>query len=239
MQIVRYSTLMSAVAALIVSAFLIYNAMSMAVAQRRPMLSLVRAIGGRRGPMEGDLLVEAALLGLLGGAVGAVIGMFTGRLTIDLLPAAMVQSVEARTEYMVPGYAVPVAVAACVVASVAAAALAARQVYKVAPVEALVPVGSGQADVASPLLRGLAAVAGVLTVAAAITVAYLDLGRLSLAAISLAFLAGLLLCFAATGPIVRGAAAIARIFGGPGTLGATTLERAPRRVWATAMTVMI
>src|SRR5690606_37060979 len=26
---------------------------------------------------------------------------------------------------------------------------------------------------------------------------------------------------------------------GPGTLGATTLERAPRRVWATAMTVMI
>src|SRR5690606_2187760 len=51
MQIVRYSTLMSAVAALIVSAFLIYNAMSMAVAQRRPMLSLVRAIGGRRGPM--------------------------------------------------------------------------------------------------------------------------------------------------------------------------------------------
>ncbi|HLS79350.1 MAG TPA: FtsX-like permease family protein [Nocardia sp.] len=239
MQIVRYSTLMSAVAALIVSAFLIYNAMSMAVAQRRPMLSLVRAIGGRRGPMVGDLLVEAALLGLLGGAVGAVIGMFTGRLTIDLLPAAMVQSVEARTEYMVPGYAVPVAVAACVLASVAAAALAARQVYKVAPVEALVPVGSGQADVASPLLRGLAAVAGVLTVAAAITVAYLDLGRLSLAAISLAFLAGLLLCFAATGPIVRGAAAIARIFGGPGTLGATTLERAPRRVWATAMTVMI
>ncbi|WP_040797549.1 ABC transporter permease [Nocardia higoensis] len=238
-QIVRYSTLMSAAAALIVSAFLIYNAMSMAVAQRRPTLSLVRAIGARRGPMVRDLLAEAALLGLLGGGVGAVIGIFTGRLTIDLLPAAMVQSVEARTEYMVPGYALPLAVAACVLASVGAAALAARQVYKVAPVEALVPVGAGSSDTASPLVRWLAATAGPALAVAAIVIAYVDLGRLSLAAISLAFLASLLICFAATGPIVRGAGAIARIFGGPGTLGATTLERAPRRVWATAMTVMI
>lgn len=238
-QIVRYSTLMSAAAALIVSAFLIYNAMSMAVAQRRPTLSLLRAIGARRAPMVRDLLAEAALLGLLGGAVGAVIGIFTGRLTIDLLPAALVQSVEARTEYMVPGYAVPVAVVACVLASVAAAALAARQVYKVAPVEALVPVGAGSTDTASPVTRWIAATVGVALAVVAVVIAYADLGRLSLAAISLSFLAAVLICFAATGPIVRAAGAIARRFGGPGTLGATTLERAPRRVWATAMTVMI
>lgn len=238
-QIVRYSTLMSAAAALIVSAFLVYNAMSMAVAQRRPTLSLVRAIGARRGPTVRDLLAEAALLGLLGGAVGAVIGLFTGRLTIDLLPAALVQSVEARTEYLVPGYAVPLAVAACVLASVGAAALAARQVYKVAPVEALVPVGAGSGDTASPVTRWVAGGAGLALTVVAIATAYADLGRLSLAAISTAFLASVLICFAATGPIVRGAGAIARIFGGPGTLGATTLERAPRRVWATAMTVMI
>ncbi|WP_431958073.1 FtsX-like permease family protein [Nocardia lijiangensis] len=238
-QIVRYSTLMSSAAALIVSAFLIYNAMSMAVAQRRPTLSLLRAIGGKRGPMVRDLLAEAALLGLLGSAFGAVVGMFMGRIAIDRLPAAMVQSVEARTEYMVPSYAIPAAVAACVLASVIAAALAARQVYKVQPIEALAPVGVGQSDSVRPLLRWGAAIVGIALAVAAVLVARADLGRLSLGSITMSFAAAVLICFAATGPIVRTAAAIARRFGAPGALGSTTLERAPRRVWATAMTVLI
>ncbi|MFQ6395003.1 FtsX-like permease family protein [Nocardia sp. KC 131] len=238
-QLVRYSTLMSSAAALIVSAFLIYNAMSMAVAQRRPVLSLLRAIGGKRAPMVRDLLAEAALLGVLGGAVGAVFGVFMGRSAIDRLPAAIVQSVEARTEYMVPGYAIPVAIAACVFASVAAAAIAARQVYKVEPIEALVPVGVARTDTADPVLRWVAVVVGLGLACTAIGIAEADLGRYCLASISTAFIAGVALCFAATGPIVRVAAAVARLFGAPGALGATTLERAPRRVWATTMTVMI
>ncbi|MBF6296828.1 ABC transporter permease [Nocardia amamiensis] len=238
-QIVRYSTTMASAAALIVSAFLIYNAMSMAIAQRRPMLSLLRAIGGRRGPMVRDLLGEAALLGVLGGAVGAVLGVFMGRIAIGALPTAIVQSVEARTEYLVPWYVIPFAVAACVFASVLAASLAARQVYKVQPIEALAPVGVGRTDTASPLLRWLAVALGAGLVGAAVLVASSDLGRYSLTAISISFIAAILLCFGATGPIVRVAAGIARWFRAPGALGATTLERAPRRVWATAMTVMI
>ncbi|WP_067711108.1 ABC transporter permease [Nocardia yamanashiensis] len=238
-QLVRYSTLASSAAALIVSAFLIYNAMSMAVAQRRTTLSLLRAIGGKRGPMVRDLIAEAALLGLIGGLIGAVIGMFMGRTAITRLPAAMVQSVEARTEYMVPGYAIPVAVAACVLASVAASALAARQVYKVAPIEALAPVGGSAADTVPPVWRWVAVVVGVGMVALAIVLAYSDLGLVSLGSISLSIGGGVVLCFAATGPIVRGIAAVSGRFGAPGALGATSAERAPRRVWATAMTVMI
>ncbi|MGW5452904.1 FtsX-like permease family protein [Nocardia sp. NPDC003979] len=238
-QIMRYSTLMSSAAALIVAAFLIYNAMSMAVAQRRPMLSLLRAIGGQRGPMVRDLLVEAAILGLVGGAIGSAIGAVMGRFSIDRLPAAMVQSVEARTEFLVPNYAVPVAIAACVVATVLAAAIAARQVYQVAPVEALAPVESGDVAAAGRGLRWAALVGGIGLIGAAVALAYIDLGRLSLAAITVSFTATVVLCFAATGPIVRTAGSIARWFGAPGALGATTLERAPRRVWATAMTVTI
>ncbi|MBC7301698.1 MAG: ABC transporter permease, partial [Nocardia sp.] len=238
-QIMRYSTLMSSAAALIVSAFLIYNAMSMAVAQRRPTLSLLRAIGGKRAPMVRDLLVEAAMLGLVGGAIGAGIGALMGRFAIGRLPAAIVQSVEARTEFEVPNYAVPVAITACVVATVLAASIAARQVYKVAPVEALTPVEAGDVAATGSMLRWVALAGGLGLAAAAVVIAFLDLGRLSLAAITTAFTATLLLCFAATGPIVRGSAAIARWFGAPGALGATSLERAPRRVWATAMTVMI
>ncbi len=238
-QIMRYSTLMSSAAALMVSAFLIYNAMSMAVAQRRPTLSLLRAIGSQRGPMVRDLLVEAALLGLIGGAIGAAVGAAMGRFAIGRLPAAIVQSVEARTEFMVPNYAVPAAIAACVIATVLAAAIAARQVYKVAPVEALAPVEATVGASSSKPLRWAALLGGLGFAGAAVTLAALDLGRVSLASISTSFAAAVLLCFAATGPIVRAAAGIARWFGAPGALGATTLERAPRRVWATAMTVMI
>ncbi|MGW4844690.1 ABC transporter permease [Nocardia brasiliensis] len=238
-QLVRYSTTMASAAALIVSAFLIYNAMSMAIAQRRPMLSLLRALGGKRGPMVRDLLAEAALLGLCGGAVGAVIGIFMGRIAIGQLPAAVMSSVEARTEYLVPGYAVPFAIAACVLASVLAAGIAARQVYKVEPIEALVPVGVGRADTASAALRWAAVVLGLALAACSVAVAEIDLGRYSLGAVSTAIIAAVVLCFAAIGPIVRCTAAAARRFGAAGALGATTLERAPRRVWATVMTVLI
>ncbi|MFC6012948.1 FtsX-like permease family protein [Nocardia lasii] len=238
-QIMRYSTLMSSAAALIVSTFLIYNAMSMAVAQRRSTLSLLRAIGGKRGPMVRDLLVEAALLGLVGGAIGAAVGALMGRFAIGRLPAAIVQSVEARTEFEVPNYAIPAAIAACVLSTVVAAAIAARQVYKVAPVEALAPVEAGDVAATGKVLRWVALVAGLILGAVAIAVAFTDLGRLSLGAITTSFTATVFLCFAATGPIVRGSAGIARWFGAPGALGATSLERAPRRVWATAMTVMI
>ncbi|MBL1079334.1 ABC transporter permease [Nocardia sp. 2] len=237
--LVRYSTLASSAAALIVSAFLIYNAMSMAVAQRRPTLSLLRAIGGRRTPMVRDLLAEAALLGLLGGLLGSALGMIMGRGAIERLPAAIVQSVEARTEYIVPGYAVPVAVAACVLASVAASALAARAVYKVAPIEALAPIGASGADAMKPAVRWIAGALGVTLIVAAVLIATSDRGIYSLAGISTSIVGAVVLCFALTGPIVRGIAAVARIFGAPGALGATTVERAPRRVWATAMTVMI
>ncbi|WP_063066440.1 ABC transporter permease [Nocardia violaceofusca] len=238
-QLVRFSTTMASAAALIVSGFLIYNAMSMAVAQRRPTLSLLRAIGGRRRPMVRDLIVEAAVIGLIGGAIGSVVGIFAGRMSIDTIPSAMVAAVDTRTEYMVPGYAIPFAIAACVLASVAAAAIAARQVYKVQPIEALAPVGVSKADAVGPWLRWGALVGGLVMVGGAIFIARADLGRASLAAISLSIAGAVGLCFAAMGPIVRLAAAVARIFGAPGALGATTIERAPRRVWATAMTVMI
>lgn len=176
-QLVRFSTTMASAAALIVSAFLIYNAMSMAVAQRRPTLSLLRAIGGRRGPMVRDLIAEAAIIGLIGGAIGSVVGIFAGRTSINQIPSAMMAAVETRTEYIVPWYAIPVAIAACVVASVAAAAIAARQVYKVQPIEALAPVGVGKADAIGPWLKVVSLVGGLAMIIAAVFIARADLGR--------------------------------------------------------------
>jgi putative ABC transport system permease protein len=53
------------------------------------------------------------------------------------------------------------------------------------------------------------------------------------------FSAEIALGFALAAPIVNATAAAARVFGSVGALAAATIERAPRRVWATVMTVLI
>jgi putative ABC transport system permease protein len=125
------------------------------------------------------------------------------------------------------------------VVSVAAAALATRQVYKVAPVEALAPVGASTADAVGLPARLVAGIVGVGLIATAAFVATADLGNASVAAIGLTAVGEIALCFAFAGSIVAAAAAVARALGAPGALAAATIERAPRRVWATLMTVMI
>jgi putative ABC transport system permease protein len=235
------STLMLSAAScsLVVAAFLIFNAMSMAITQRRPVISLLRAVGAKKWQIVRDLLAEAALVGLIGGIVGSALGVLIGRQAIGVLPASLLQGFETRTDYILPGYAIPVAVAACIAVSVAAAALAARQVYKVAPVEALAPVGISVADAVSRSARGVAGILGIFFLVAAAFVATSDLGKLSVTAIGLAAIGNIAVCFAFAGPVVRAASAVARAFGSPGALAAATIERVPRRVWATLMTVMI
>lgn len=237
--ILRFAALLSASAALVVAAFLVYNAMSMAVAQRRPAISMLRAIGGRRGAIVGELLAEATILGLLGGIGGAIVGVFLGRGAIGNLPRAIVQSMDARTEYVLPGYAIPVAIIACVAASVGATAIAARQVYKVQPIEALAPVGASTVDRPNLLLQLIIGGIGLVVAVAAGWAASVDLGPASVVVIAGAINAALALCFAFSGPIVAAARRVASIFGAPGALAATTIDRAPRRIWATVMTVMI
>ena len=93
-------TLLAASVSLVVAAFLSYNAMSIAIAQRRPVISTMRALGGRRRTIVSDMLVEAALLGFIGGAVGSLCGVVIGHVAIGEMPSTMVQSLESRLEYV-------------------------------------------------------------------------------------------------------------------------------------------
>ncbi|WP_194818988.1 ABC transporter permease [Nocardia sp. XZ_19_385] len=240
-RMMQYMTLMGAALAFIVAAFLIYTAMGMAIVQRRQTISMLRAIGGRRSTIVADLLVEAAVIGVIGGAVGALLGIVMGRIAIGTLPVALMQSMEARMVYSLPLYAIPIAIAAAAVTSMAASAVAAHQVYKVSPVEALAPVGAGASDQVPTWLRLGAAGGALFNSIAAIVLVRMHLGAFlwSGLALSLFFGAGLMACFAAAGPLVAATALVARAFGRAGELAAATLERAPRRVWATMMTVFL
>ena len=236
--ILQAMTLLAASVSLVVAAFLSYNAMSIAIAQRRPLISTMRALGGKRRTIMSDMLAEAALLGFLGGALGSVAGVAIGYLAIERLPSTMVQSLEARIEYVLPSYVVPVAIAACVLASVTASALAARQVHRVAPVEALAPSGAATSDAGSRKLRIAAGIGGTLLLAATVLIVTSDPGRVAMASIALAFVGGSAVCFAISGPVIAAAAGVARLFGAAGVLGAANIERAPRRMWVAMMTVL-
>ncbi|MDT5348417.1 MAG: putative transport system permease protein, partial [Mycobacterium sp.] len=238
-KMMNYMALMGAMVALMVGAFLIYTTMTMAITQRRPVISMLRAIGGRRVTIVRDMLAEAALLGLVGGTIGSVIGIFMGRIAIGRLPAAMTQGLEARVEYWLPEYAIPAALVATALTSVVASAMATRQVYKVSPIEALAPVGASAADRVPRWLRSATGIGAVTVLAVSILVVVTQRGILAFAAMSAVFCAEVALGFALTAFIVKATAATARMFGSSGALAAATIERAPRRVWATVMTVLI
>ncbi len=81
-KMMNYMALMGAVVALVVGAFLVYTTMTMAITQRRPVISMLRAIGGRRTVIVRDMLAEAAILGVIGGTIGSGLGILLGRIAI-------------------------------------------------------------------------------------------------------------------------------------------------------------
>ena len=71
--------------ALLVGMFLIYNAMSFLVVERRPLLARFRAMGVSRGQILTMVLFEAAVLGAVGSAAGLVLGQLLARGLLQLI----------------------------------------------------------------------------------------------------------------------------------------------------------
>ncbi|MBM7365962.1 FtsX-like permease family protein [Gordonia hydrophobica] len=232
------STLLVAMVSLIIAAFLVFNTMNMAVASRRQSLAMLRALGARRRHLVGDLLAESAVLGLVGGVIGVPLGIVAGRWIIGRLPDAS-ESIGVVVNYHLPGYAPVVAIAACMVACVGATVLAARSVFAVAPVEAMVPGEAADARPPATRLLAVSGAVGVVLIAVAWIVAETVEGRAAILAGAVYSVGGLLLCFALIPVFVGAVAGLAGRWRGPGRLAAVNTGRAPRRVWATVMTVAV
>ena len=59
---------------LVVGAFLIYNTISVSVVRRRAEIGILRAIGAARSTILSLFLAEALLFGVVGAALGVVLG---------------------------------------------------------------------------------------------------------------------------------------------------------------------
>jgi putative ABC transport system permease protein len=68
--------------ALVVGMFLVYNALSVSVAERTHDIGILRALGATRGQVATIFLGEAALLGLLGSLAGLPLGLGLGKLAL-------------------------------------------------------------------------------------------------------------------------------------------------------------
>lgn len=71
--------------ALVVGMFLIYNTMTFSVVQRRPLFGTLRSLGVTRREVFGMVLIEAALAGVLGSALGLGLGVLMGQGAVRLV----------------------------------------------------------------------------------------------------------------------------------------------------------
>lgn len=118
--------------ALLVSAVIIANTLSVVVSQRRRQLGLLRAAGASAGQVRRGVLVESAALGLVGSVGGVLLGLLIG-----VVGSAATGGL--RTGLVVPFGRVGLAVALGVGMTVLAGLLPARRAAAVAPIEALRP----------------------------------------------------------------------------------------------------
>ncbi len=71
--------------ALVVGVFLIYNAMTFSVIQRRSLFGTLRSIGYMREQIFGMVLSEAALIGALGAILGVGLGILLGQVAVQMV----------------------------------------------------------------------------------------------------------------------------------------------------------
>ncbi len=156
--------------ALLVGAFLIYNALSISVVRRRADIGTMRAMGASRGTVLGAFLIEATLLGF----VGAMASLPAGRLMASGAVRLLSTTVNALYVSSTPGAmrltagSVLLALVVGIGVAVVSASAPAREASLVAPTEAMAR-GRREYDVRVERKRDalIAAVLSVLGVAAA------------------------------------------------------------------------
>ncbi len=144
--------------ALVVGIFLIYNAMTFSVVQRRALFGTLRSLGYTREQVFGMVLSEAALVGALGAALGLGLGALLGQGAVQMVTQTINDLffvVSVRGAQMPPGSLLKGGLAG-LLASVLAAAPPAWEAASVPPRLALSRAGlERKADFAARLAAGL------------------------------------------------------------------------------------
>ncbi|MEY4507913.1 MAG: hypothetical protein RLZZ450_35 [Pseudomonadota bacterium] len=75
--------------ALLVGGFIVYNALAIAVAQRRREIGILRALGATRGQVVALFVGEGVLVGAVGSCFGVLLGLFLGKSALATATASV------------------------------------------------------------------------------------------------------------------------------------------------------
>lgn len=237
-QSLKFGMIMGVIIALIVGGFLIFNTMSMAALERRRELATLRALGGRKSQLLLIFLSEAALLGLVGAAIGAAVGLAAAQKLVSSIPVFYASKLEVSVQLHVPPLAIPGALGAGVLASVMAAWFPGRTATQVAPAEAMRPEGALESlDQVRGVAWGPTVFGGLMMVAGFVGA---ERGSAAMGFVGMgAFMAGTITAtYGLTHPLASITSRVASAFGTGGRLAAAAIERSPRRAWATSVAVV-
>jgi putative ABC transport system permease protein len=226
---VELGLVLGGLCALVVGLFLVYNAMSVSVAERRHDIGILRAVGATRAQIAGLFAGEACFLGLVGSLLGIPLGLVLGRLSVDHVQQALSDIFLPLGEggVLVDGWTITYALTAGVLTSLLASLVPALQAAREEPADAVRrvpprPTGRGQLFQAAGSLLLIAVGVGLKVGLANRTGLFIGLGLMFLGALM------------AT-PLLAGAAAILvrplarHLFGIAGRLAADNLARSPGR----------
>jgi putative ABC transport system permease protein len=227
--------------ALYIGMFIIFNTFSIAVAQRRSEIGILRALGASRGQIRTLFLTESAIAGLIGSVVGVGFGILIARGMAGYIGGLLGEIygvAQKADELSADPKLLLSAVAIGVTTSVLAAFLPARNAARVDPVQAL------QKGKYQMLTSGENRIRRIL----ALTVVAAALGCLFFGANAIAFYTGYLLAVTAAvllAPtlslwIAKGLRPIWKNFlPVEGTLAADSLIQAPRRTSGAVAALML
>jgi putative ABC transport system permease protein len=227
------------VLAMVVGGFCVFNTVSMTALERRRELATLRAIGGSRRRLLLNFLVEIALLGVVGSVVGAALGFVMGRRLISAIPAIFVDQVGVRPSFDVPNSLIALALALGTFVTIGAAILPARSAVGVAPVEAMRPEGPVESGSRSRARSLIVMLVGIAIFIGGTAVAVAGSRNATIAGFGTITVGMVMATYGARDSIARAAGAFAGLFGSSGRLAGASVERAPRRTWATVTAVTV
>lgn len=160
LQSVTALTSLAAVVALFVAVFVVYNTVSVSLAERRRDIAMSLALGATRLQLAGAFLLEALLLGSLAGVLGIGVGFAVAAVLLDqaaagyqiLLPVGNVGSLVVTPAHLLLG------MSSSILVSVVGTIVPVRKVLGISAVEALRPSaqldldGGSTAQVAGPVV---------------------------------------------------------------------------------------
>ena len=128
--------------ALFVGAFLIYNAFAMTVVERTREFGMLRTVGMTRNQILSMVLLEALAMGILGSALGLLLGIFGARGLAGLVGSLIGAPLTADLD--VPAGAVILSLAVGLIVTLLGALMPSLQASRVSPIAALRVRGRSQ-----------------------------------------------------------------------------------------------